>query len=257
MAVPTRRARSAVWRPAVTGAAATRPAAPPPPPTGGGRSLVAVVPIAVVEHDFLKPLNNPSTAAWLIDQRWTAMAASRPQLVGSDMAKLSDAGLQTLARKYIMGHAAGCEVVDRPFRVGSVPSFAPAMVAAEPVTVADRRWELFVSTSLESVDGSVEPTVPPGRVVGRRRGRGRGGDPGQHGRGADPRPGAGREVAARGADPRAGAGPPDPAGVAAEGAARRGRSTWRPSTARPATSAATSTTGSSCPTGGWPSPSAT
>ena len=137
--------------PARGDAPTARSAATPSP----GRSLVAVVPIAKVEHDFLKPLgDDPSTGAWLIDQRWMAMAASRPGLVGANMASLTDAGLEALARKYIMGHAAGCEVIDRSFQVGRV-TFAPAMVAAEPVDIADRHWELFVATSLETVDGTV------------------------------------------------------------------------------------------------------
>ena len=119
------------------------------------RALVAVVPIAPVEQDFLRPLNDdPATGAWLVDQRWTAMAASRPDLVGTDMTTLTDVDLKRLATQYIAGHAAGCEEIDRPFAVGAA-HFPPAMVAAEPVTVANRQWELFLSTSLESVDGGV------------------------------------------------------------------------------------------------------
>ena len=134
------------------------------------RALVAVVPIAKVEHDFLLPLGNENTVAWLVDARWTAMAASRADLVGTDMARLSDVALAALVRKYAGGHGRGCEVIDRPFRVGSA-TVVPSMVAAESVSIGggtnggaggtnggaggDRRWELFIATSLDSVDGSV------------------------------------------------------------------------------------------------------
>ena len=119
------------------------------------RELVAVVPIARAEADFLRPFNDdPATGAWLLDQKWTAMAASRDDLVGMDMTTVADPDLKRLAAQYIGNHAAGCEVINRAFTVGRA-HFDPAMVAAEPVTIGDRRWELFVSTSLESVDGNV------------------------------------------------------------------------------------------------------
>jgi serine phosphatase RsbU (regulator of sigma subunit) len=133
----------------------TRPDQPRPEPARAERALVAVVPIARVEEDFLRPLNDdPATTAWLLDQRWTTMAASRTDLVGMDMTTMPDPDLKRLAAQYVGQHMAGCEVIDRSFTVGSA-HFEPAMVAAEPVTIADRRWELFVATSLESVDGNV------------------------------------------------------------------------------------------------------
>ncbi len=131
------------------GRPATRPTGRP------ARALVAVVPIGPVEQEFLRPLGDPATGAWLIDQQGTAMAASRADLVGMDITKLRDPDLKRLAARYSAGHMAGCEVIDRPFAVGAA-HFAPAMVAAEPVTIANRHWELFVATSLEAVDGSVD-----------------------------------------------------------------------------------------------------
>jgi serine phosphatase RsbU (regulator of sigma subunit) len=126
------------------------------PSTQPTRALVAVVPIAPVQHDFLQPLDDgTATGAWLVDQRWTAMAASRADLVGTDMHSLDDRGMAALTDRYVGGHLFGCEVIDRPFTVGAA-RFAPAMVAAEPVTIGGLHWELFVSTSLETVDGSVD-----------------------------------------------------------------------------------------------------
>ncbi len=45
-------------------------------------------------------------------------------------------------------------MIDHPFTVGAT-RFDPSMVAAEPVAIANQRWELFVSTSLDAVDGNV------------------------------------------------------------------------------------------------------
>jgi serine phosphatase RsbU (regulator of sigma subunit) len=119
------------------------------------RALVAVVPIARVETDFLRPFNNDAaTGAWLTDQQWTAMAASRPELVGIDMATLPNPTLEDLAAQSIKSRSPGCEVIGRPFTIGAA-RFPSSIVAAEPVTVVNKQWELFVSTSLDSVDGSV------------------------------------------------------------------------------------------------------
>jgi serine phosphatase RsbU (regulator of sigma subunit) len=125
-------------------------------PVGSDRVLVAVVPIGPVQKDFLRPLDgDPSSRAWLVDQQWTSMAASRSDLVGIDIKTIGEPQLNALARRSMGGKSGGCELVEHGFSVGQV-QFAPSMLAAEPVTIGDRQWEVLVATSLESVDGSVE-----------------------------------------------------------------------------------------------------
>ncbi len=137
------------------------------------RMLVAVVPLLRVETDFLKPLAveglrpragqtlsttataaDAPTTAWLVDQQGTVMAASRPDLVDTSVTSVADPKLAGLARRAMSEHGAGSDLIDHPFAVGKV-AFDASAVAAEPVTVGDRHWELFVTTPLTAVDGTV------------------------------------------------------------------------------------------------------
>jgi serine phosphatase RsbU (regulator of sigma subunit) len=128
---------------------------PPPGSRDSFRLLIAVVPIREVEALFLKSLNDdPSSGAWLIDDRMTAMAASRPQLVGANMADIADPEIRNLATDYIRNGKSGSMIIPRPFNIGSA-KFIPAMVSAEPIHVGDKTWELFIATSVSGVDGIV------------------------------------------------------------------------------------------------------
>jgi len=132
----------------------------PQPPRFGGmretfRLIVAVVPIREVESRFLKSLNDESDArAWLIDEHMTAMAASRPQLVGANMADVSDPELRALAADYVQRGRAGTEIVNKHFTLGGV-NFVPSMVTGESIKVGDKTWELFIATDMGQVDGVV------------------------------------------------------------------------------------------------------
>jgi serine phosphatase RsbU (regulator of sigma subunit) len=124
-------------------------------PMARGRDLVAVVPIRGIEKQFLQPLNaDPSTGAWLIDEAGVAMAASRSQLVGTTVTGITDPELLDLAKKFVVDHEGGTVVVARNFKIGAA-SFSPAMISAQPVIIGNKKWELFVTTSLDNVDGLV------------------------------------------------------------------------------------------------------
>ncbi len=118
-------------------------------------ALVALVPISRVQQDYLQLLGeDQATGAWLIDQRGQAMAANRSDLMGSDMSAVADPEIRALATRASIGHFEGCVVIDRPVTVGGA-HFPPAMIAGEPVVIGNRQWELFVSTTLDSVNGNV------------------------------------------------------------------------------------------------------
>jgi len=124
-------------------------------PMARGRDLVGVIPIAGIEKQFLKPLNdNKTTGAWLIDEAGVAMAASRPQLVGTTVTGITDPTLHDLTKQFVIDHNKGTVEIGRDFRIGSA-TFAPAMISAEPVNVGNKKWELFLTTSLDDVDGLV------------------------------------------------------------------------------------------------------
>lgn len=120
-----------------------------------GRLLVAVVPIRIIEQKFLKDMNDdPHTGAWLIDERLTAMAASRPSLVGANMAEISDPSVRKLAVDFILNGRSGTRLIDRDFKIGST-SFQSSLVSAEPIRIGNKTWELFVATTTTEVDGIV------------------------------------------------------------------------------------------------------
>jgi serine phosphatase RsbU (regulator of sigma subunit) len=123
-------------------------------PMARGRDLLAFIPIAGVEKQFLKPLNeNNATGAWLIDEAGVAMAASKSQLVGTKVTGIIDPEFTDLA-KDVAEHQQGTVVIARRFKVGSA-LFPSSMISAQPVTVGGKKWELFVTTSLDDVDGLV------------------------------------------------------------------------------------------------------
>jgi serine phosphatase RsbU (regulator of sigma subunit) len=115
-----------------------------------GRLLIAVVPIHEVEDRFLKSVNeDPDTAAWLVDERKTAMAASRSPLVGLSMTAISAPRVQQLAADE---HYDGdTQVVTQSFNIGST-HFGPSMVSEDPISVGGKHWQLFISTSMGQID---------------------------------------------------------------------------------------------------------
>ena len=118
-----------------------------------GRLLIAVVPIGEVENRFLKSVNeDPDTAAWLVDEAKTSMAASRASLVGMKMADISAPSVQELAAdKHPNGDT---QVVTQPFNIGST-RFGPSMLSEKPITVGGKSWQLFISTSMSQVDNII------------------------------------------------------------------------------------------------------
>jgi serine phosphatase RsbU (regulator of sigma subunit) len=125
-------------------------------PIGPGRDLVAVVPIAGIEKEFLEPLNTGDSApgAWLIDEAGTTMAASKPQLVGTTISGISDPQLHDLVQNRVAAHDEKTEEVMGAFQIGTA-GFQHAMITAQPVNVRNIKWELFVTTPLDDVDGLV------------------------------------------------------------------------------------------------------
>lgn len=120
------------------------------------RMIIAAVPIREIQARFLKTLNDdPDTGAWLIDERLTAMAASRPQLVGANMGDISDPSIRDLATDYIQHGRAGTEFVPKAFHIGTA-NFVPSIVCAEPISIGGKTWELFIATSMAQADGVVQ-----------------------------------------------------------------------------------------------------
>lgn len=135
----------------------SRPGGPsaPQPPRDSFRMLIAVVPIREMETRFLKILNeDANTGAWLIDERMTAMAASRPQLVGVNMSEITDPQIRAVTLNYVQHGRAVTKLVDKSFNLGGA-SFVPSLVSGEPIHIGDKTWELFFATSMAQIEGVV------------------------------------------------------------------------------------------------------
>jgi serine phosphatase RsbU (regulator of sigma subunit) len=132
-------------------------------PTGGAnlvcipyprqRLMIAVVPIRAIEEKFLVSLNEDSdTVACLIDEKMTAMAASRPPMSGLSISEVSDPAVRAQLSDAISNGRRGTKLVTSSFDIASI-AFVPSMVSAEPINVSGKNWELFIFTSTHQVDG--------------------------------------------------------------------------------------------------------
>jgi serine phosphatase RsbU (regulator of sigma subunit) len=134
-------------------------AAPPQRPADDGTAtqkgrlvVVATVPVEKINERFLSRLNNDRyTGAFLVDESMTTMAASRPGLVGANLSEVGDAQVRTLIDDYHHNGMTGTRRLTQPFKLGD-HAFDPAMVTAQPIEVAGKRWFLLVASPLSEVD---------------------------------------------------------------------------------------------------------
>jgi serine phosphatase RsbU (regulator of sigma subunit) len=120
-----------------------------------GRMVIALVPIHEIDTRFLQSLGDGNgLGAWVIDEEMTAMAASRPDLVGANMGSISDPNLKSVVIDLIQNDRSGSEIAQKPFGIGAT-KFAPAMVSVEPIHVGGKTWQLFITSSMSDVDGIV------------------------------------------------------------------------------------------------------
>jgi serine phosphatase RsbU (regulator of sigma subunit) len=145
--------------------------------------IVAVVYVEKIDQEYLKPLNeDPATGgAFLINSERVTLAASRPDLVGLNLAEDPDPQFKAAMESFRHENAdathennepaheatevsyQGTSVLEHRFRIGN-ESFEPAVVTAVPVQVAGKRWFVLVSSPLADVDSVVQSLFH--RIVG-------------------------------------------------------------------------------------------
>jgi serine phosphatase RsbU (regulator of sigma subunit)/type II secretory pathway pseudopilin PulG len=127
--------------------------------------VVAVVSVEKINQLYLQPLNgDPSRGgALLINNDLMTMAASRPDLVGVDLAHEPDPRFHDALDHFRDTNYQGWQVLDHRFTVGS-ESFEPAVVTAVPIDVPGKRWFVMVSSPLGDVDSVVSSLFH--RIVG-------------------------------------------------------------------------------------------
>ena len=122
-------------------------------PLGPRMLVVATVPVEKINEKFLDRLNQGGgdTGAFLVDESMTAMAASRPKLVGSNLQDAADDGFKAVLAQFKANEYQGTLLLRERFRVGG-HEFAASMVTAEPIDVLGKRWFLLVASPLSEVD---------------------------------------------------------------------------------------------------------
>ncbi|HEX4125274.1 MAG TPA: PP2C family protein-serine/threonine phosphatase [Tepidisphaeraceae bacterium] len=113
--------------------------------------LVAVVPAEQLQTLFLDRVNQSNSATLLLNDRLTAMAAFRPDLVGTNFATATDPELTRAINRYRQQGNQGTIPIARPFRIGPV-EYRPALVTVEPMQVGGQTWFILISSPLGNAD---------------------------------------------------------------------------------------------------------
>ncbi len=120
------------------------------------RLLVAVVPIRVIQSQFLADVNNLDTmGAMLLDEGAKVMANPDGSMVGKSlMDDPTDPRIRALARQYIGQGKPGTEIFEDRVKVGETV-LNSAVTTIRPVELPDKKWWLVLSSGLTEVDAAV------------------------------------------------------------------------------------------------------
>lgn len=123
------------------------------------RVLVAAVPVQKIDEQFLDALNSDAaTGAWLVDESTTAMAASREEMVGMNLARDGGPNVQAFLRAFGDVGFKGTRIETEPFLIAG-ERYEPALVTAAPIEILPgKRWSLIVASPLSDVDNMVSET---------------------------------------------------------------------------------------------------
>lgn len=114
--------------------------------------LVASVSARATARRFFEDVNRTSdSAAFLIDDSRTIIAASNANLIGTRVGDTADPQLKLALANLDTRGDDGTEQLNRAFAIGS-QKFAPAMLTAQPVAVLDKHWTVLISSPLSGVD---------------------------------------------------------------------------------------------------------
>jgi serine phosphatase RsbU (regulator of sigma subunit) len=124
------------------------------PVTGAERRLlIAVVPIRVIQSQFLTDVNNQSAmGAILLDEGAKVMANPGGSMVGKSLIdEGTDPRVRAIAREYIGKGKSGTEVFDENVKLGDT-DLSRAVTTIGPVNLPEKKWWLVISSGLNEVD---------------------------------------------------------------------------------------------------------
>ena len=117
------------------------------------RVLVAVVPLRVVQSQFLTDVNNQSAmGAMLLDEGGKVMANPNGSLIGKSLIDdATDPRVRAIAREYIGQEKSGTEIFDDTVTVGDTV-LNRAITSINPIELPEKKWWLVISSGLNDVD---------------------------------------------------------------------------------------------------------
>ena len=117
------------------------------------RVLVAVVPLRVVQSQFLTDVNNQDAmGALLLDEGGKVMANPEGSMIGrSLMDDATDPRVRAIVRQYIGQGKSGTEVFDDTVKVGDT-LLNRAITSIRPIELPQKKWWLVISSGLNDVD---------------------------------------------------------------------------------------------------------
>jgi serine phosphatase RsbU (regulator of sigma subunit) len=117
------------------------------------RVLVAVVPLRVIQSQFLTDLNNQNAmGAMLLDEGGKVMANPDGSMIGrSLMDDATDPRVRQIARQYVGSGKSGTEIFDDTVKVGET-SLNRAVTTIGPVNLPEKKWWLVISSGMNDVD---------------------------------------------------------------------------------------------------------
>ncbi len=122
-----------------------------------GRLLVAVVPIRVIQGQFLTDVNNQdAVGAMLLDEGAKVMANPDGSMVGKSlMEDATDPRVRAIARQYIGQGNSGTEIFEDGVTIGETV-LKGALTTIRPVSLPEKKWWLVISSGLAEVDAVVD-----------------------------------------------------------------------------------------------------
>jgi serine phosphatase RsbU (regulator of sigma subunit) len=124
------------------------------PVDGPSRSvLIAVVPLRVVQSQFLTDLNNQSAmGVLLLDEAGKVMINPDGSMIGKSLIdEATDPRVRNIARQYIGAGKSGTAIFEEPVRVGDT-SLNRAVTSIAPANLPDKKWWLVLSSGMNEVD---------------------------------------------------------------------------------------------------------
>ncbi len=117
------------------------------------RVLVAVVPIRVIQSQFLTDVNNQDAmGAMLLDEGAKVMANADGSMIGKSlMDDATDPRIREIARQHIGQGKSGTEIFDDTITVGET-ELSRAITSIRPVQLPQKQWWLVISSGLNEVD---------------------------------------------------------------------------------------------------------